>query len=104
MADKELEDIVREFMPNARVIDSHPAGRADSLVGRKISRAPDTDALVRKYRDKYFSKSSDAPASGDLTLTEVEIQTSSRDATSKRLAKRTLLIDRKRRTVVGSSG
>ena len=122
MADKELEDIVKRHMPTARIIRSEPIAGADaaSSFKRTEAQAPETEQLLDKYfgkgkfrrdapaepmRDVHGSvgDAEPAPSAESVSIAEVELPSDGSDA-GKRLAKRTILIDRKTKTILGSSG
>lgn len=119
MADKELQDIIRSVMPKARIIKSTPLGAADhpGAIKREAASgevaAPDLEQLIDKYfgapRDGRVTRGFGAGAvdsrlDDSIELTEVELPADPMDDTSKRLAKRTVLVDRKAKKVLGSSG
>jgi len=120
MADKELEDIIKRNIPQARIIKSQPIEGADaaSAYARAEGDAPETHRLLEKYFGKKSKKpladeslgientravGDSSPSDESISIAEIELPDDGTD-TGNRLAKRTVLVDRKRKTILGSSG
>ncbi len=105
MVSKIAEEVIRRDMPKARLIEQPAAPQADRTSVAEAT-APDLETLVSKYLGRQKSAGADdASSTGSVEMAQVVIETPGRATdTARRLAKRTLLIDKNSKAIFGSSG
>lgn len=110
MSDETTRKIISKAMPKARIIERSTAA-IDSPAPESDSFTPDTADLVRKYGGNVFLRSGvgvDAvgdvdgavdASEEDIDSAEVEIESE-----TMRASRRVLLIDKRKKRIIGTSG